>query len=76
MHLTYFSNVKNIIFHTLELIQQVGGFTVSKGGDGIRGLVLGLVDDWVGMWMGHVFQWVQLQDLKVLRGRGQRSGYW
>ena len=34
-----------------------------------------LVNDWVGMWMGHVLQWVRLQgrDLfKVVRGRGQR----
>ena len=35
-HLTCFSNVKSITFHTLELVYQVGGFTVIKGGDGIR----------------------------------------
>jgi hypothetical protein len=28
------SNVKIITFCTLELVHQVGGFTVSKGGDG------------------------------------------
>ena len=34
-HLTCFSNVKGITFHTLELVHQVGGFTGSEGGDGI-----------------------------------------
>ena len=30
---THFSNVKSIIFCTLELIHQIGGFVVSKSGD-------------------------------------------
>ena len=34
-HLTCFSNVKSTKFCTLELVHQVRGFTVSKGGDGI-----------------------------------------
>ena len=32
--LTSFSNVKSIAFCILELVHQVGEFTVSKGGDG------------------------------------------
>ena len=34
-HLTCFPNVKSFIFFTLELVYQVGGFAVGKGGDGI-----------------------------------------
>ena len=34
-HLTCFPNVKSFTFFTLELVYQVGGFAVSKGGDGI-----------------------------------------
>ena len=37
-HLTCFSNVQSIIFLTMELVHQVGRFSVIKGGDGI-GLV-------------------------------------
>ena len=48
-HLTCFSNVDSITFCTLELIHQVGKFTVSKRGDEIR-----QVNDWVEMWMGTV----------------------
>ena len=36
--------------------------------------MLGLVDDWVRMLMGHVLQWILLQEsvlLGVVRGRGQ-----
>ena len=33
--LTCFSNVKSITFHALELLHQIGGFAVRKGGDGI-----------------------------------------
>ena len=32
-HLTCFSNVKGIKFHTLKMVHQVGGFRVGKGGD-------------------------------------------
>ena len=38
-------------------------------------LVLGLVIDWVGMWMGHVLHWVQLHrrdPFKMVSGQGQR----
>ena len=34
-HLTCFPNVKSFTFFTLELVYQVGGFAVGKGGDGI-----------------------------------------
>ena len=34
-YLTCFSNVKSFTFFTLELVYQVGGFAVGKGGDGI-----------------------------------------
>jgi len=34
-HLTCFPNVKNFTFFTLELVYQVGGFAIGKGGDGI-----------------------------------------
>ena len=34
-HLTRFSNVKSFTFFTLELVYEVGGFTVGKGGEGI-----------------------------------------
>ena len=34
-HLTCFPNVKSFTFFTLELVYQVGGFGVGKGGDGI-----------------------------------------
>ena len=27
--------------------------------------VLGLVNDWVGMWMGHVLQWVRLHSVEL-----------
>ena len=35
-HLTYFSNVKSITFHKIDLVHQIEGFIVSKGNDGIR----------------------------------------
>ena len=34
-HLTCFPNVKSFTVFTLELVYEVGGFSVSKGGDGI-----------------------------------------
>jgi hypothetical protein len=34
-HLTCFSNVRSITFHTLELVDQAEGFIVGKSGDGI-----------------------------------------
>ena len=34
---TCFPNVKNFTFFTLELVYEVGGFSVGKGGDGISG---------------------------------------
>ena len=34
-HLTHFSNVKSFTFFTLELVYKVGGFAVSKDGNGI-----------------------------------------
>ena len=34
-HLICFSNLKSIIFRTLELVQQVGGYIVIKDVDGI-----------------------------------------
>ena len=34
-HLTYFPNVKSFTFFTLQLVYEVGGFAVGKGGDGI-----------------------------------------
>ena len=34
-HLTHFSNVKSFTFFTLELVYQVRGFAVDKGGDRI-----------------------------------------
>ena len=60
-HLIYFSNIKPIIFHTLELIYQVGGFKIGKGDDGIGQVSVILVNDWVGIWMVHVLQQVHLQ---------------
>ena len=35
-HLTCLYNVKCFTFFTLELVYKVGGFTIGKGGDGIR----------------------------------------
>ena len=35
-HLACFFNVKIIMFHKLKFIHQIGGFTVSKRGEGIR----------------------------------------
>jgi len=35
--------------------------------------VLRLVKDWVGMWMGHILQWVQLQGRSTGGGGGTRS---
>ena len=49
-HLSCFSNVESITFFTLELIHQVGGFTVSKGGDGIGQIGVGASKHWVGVW--------------------------
>ena len=54
------------------LVHKVGRFTIGKGGDGISKAV-GLVNDWMGRWMGHVLQWVRLQGrdpFKVVRGYG------
>ena len=34
-HLTSFSNVKSITISILELVYQIKGFAVRKGGDGI-----------------------------------------
>ena len=34
-NLTCFYNEKSILFCTLELVHQLGGFTIRKGGDGI-----------------------------------------
>ena len=34
-HLTCFPNIKSFKFFTLELVYEVGGFAVGKGGDGI-----------------------------------------
>ena len=34
-HLTCFPNIKSFTFFRLELVYQVGGFAVGKGGDGI-----------------------------------------
>ena len=60
-HLTCFSNVKSITFHTLELVQQVGGFRVSKDGGEIGwgcgwnlfcsgfGCKVGILSRWWGM---------------------------
>ena len=36
--LTHFSNIKSIIFHTLELVHQVGKFKVSMDGNEIAQL--------------------------------------
>ena len=37
--------------------------------------MLGLGNDWMGMWMEYVLQWVQLQAIDLLdiaRGQGQK----
>ena len=40
----------------LDLVHQFGGFTVSKGVNRIEQIcVVGLVNDWEEMWVGHVF---------------------
>ena len=36
--------------------------------------MLGLVNDWVGMWMGHVLQWVWLQGRYPLAVVGDWGG--
>ena len=45
-HLTCFPNVNFFRFFTLELVYKVGGFAVSKGGDGISE---------TGVWAGERF---------------------
>ena len=40
-----FSNVKSITFYTLELVYQVGEFTVSKGDDGMGQVGVTASDD-------------------------------
>ena len=41
-HLTCFPNVKSFRLFTLELVYQVGGFAVGKGGDGISEAGVGI----------------------------------
>ena len=49
-------------------MHQVGGFVVSEGSDDVgRKLVLGIVNHWVQIWMGHVLQWVWLHRKDNLR---------
>ena len=60
-HLTRFSNVKCFAFFTLELVYKVGRFAIGKGGNGISEAGVGLVNDWVRIWMGQVLQWLWLQ---------------
>ena len=78
MHLTCFSNVKSSTLRTLELVQWVGGFTISKGGDGIRQAGVrasetlgGDVDRVCFMWV-----WLQGRDLfKMVRDEGRDGGW-
>jgi hypothetical protein len=51
---------------TLELVHLVGGFAVSESGDRVEQIVLGLVNDWVGVWIGYVFQQVWLHKGEIL----------
>ena len=45
-HLICFSAVKSITFLTLKLVHQVGGFTVSKGGDEV-GQIGAMCNKWL-----------------------------
>ena len=58
-----FSALKSITFNTLDLVQQVEGFTVSKDGNEIGTLVVGTVEGVIGA----SFERVLLQGRKPLQ---------